>query len=155
VEEQVKTTILALSIAAAFAGAAVQAVAGPDTAAEIIALERKTLDGWIQGNPEPALAASDADITYFHVMTEKRLDGLPAFKSLVEPYKGRPLYDSYEMLDPKVQLAGDAAVLTYVLVQRFGSMVSRWNATQVYQRKPDGWRVIHTHYSQNAPKIDR
>ncbi len=69
-------TILAFSLAAALAGTAATAVAGPDIAADIVALERKALDGWIQGNPEPALSVSDADITYFHVMTEKRLDGL-------------------------------------------------------------------------------
>lgn len=150
-----KKTILALSLAAALAGTATTAVAGPDTAAEIVALERKALDGWIQGNPEPALSMSDADITYFHVMTEKRLDGLTALKALVEPFRGRPLFDSYEMVEPKVQAVGDMAVLTYILVQRFGSMTSRWNGTHVYQRKPEGWRVIHSHWSQNAPKIER
>ncbi len=147
-------SILAFAIVAVLSGAGVQSAAPrPDTPAEIIALERKVLDGWVQGNPEPTLAMSDGEITYFHVMSEKRLDGLAAVKAIVDPYRGRPLYDRYEMLEPKVQVAGDVAVLTYILVQRLGSMSSRWNSTQVYQRKPGGWCVIHSHWSQNAPKI--
>jgi len=96
---------------------------------------------------------SDTEITYFHVMSEKRLDGFAAVKALVDPYRGRPLYDGYDMLEPKVQVAGEVAVLTYILVQRRGLVTNRWNSTQVYQRKAGGWRLIHSHWSQNAPNI--
>jgi hypothetical protein len=68
-------------------------------------------------------------------------------KELFERYRGTPLFDAYEMADPKIQAAGDIAVLTYILVQHMGAATSRWNATQVYQRKKDGWRVIHSHWS--------
>ena len=142
-----KTSILAAAVAAALC--AVLAAADPnETAArEVLALERTTLDGWQQGNPDPLLAISDPEITYFHVVTDKRLDGLPALKALFEPYRGKPLFDSYEMADPKVQSSGDTAVLTYTLVRHVGAATSRWNATQVYQRKKDGWRIIHSHWS--------
>ncbi len=113
------------------------------------------MDAWTQGNPDPALAVADPDITYFHVMTEKRVDGISALKALVEPYRGRPLYDSYEMLEPRVQLAGDVAVLTYILVRHNGPAATRWNATQVYQKKSEGWRCLHSHWSQTAPPISR
>jgi len=105
------------------------------------------LDGWQMGNPDPLLAISDPDITYFHVVTDKRLDGLPAVRALFEGYRGRPLFDSYEMADPKVQSSGDTAVLTYTLVRHVGTATTRWNATQVYQRKKEGWRIIHSHWS--------
>jgi hypothetical protein len=29
-----------------------------------------------------------------------------------------------------------------------GTVTSRWNATQVYQRKNEGWRIIHSHWSE-------
>ena len=96
---------------------------------------------------------SDPQITYFHVMTDKRLDGLAALKALYEPYRGMPLYDSYEITDPKVQAAGDMAILTYIMVRHNGSVTTRWNATQVYQKKPQGWRVIHSHWSQTKPPV--
>lgn len=117
-------------------------------AAEVVALERKVMDAWIQGNPDPLLAVADPGITYFHVMTGTRLDGLAAVRALVEPYRGRPLFDSYEMVEPKVQVAGEVAVLTYILVQKNGAASSRWNATQVYQKGTSGWRLTHSHWSR-------
>jgi ketosteroid isomerase-like protein len=143
--------MLVFSIATALGVTPVPLPSASDTMSEIVALERKAMDGWLQGNPDPLLAMADADITYFHVMTENRVDGRAALKALIEPFRGRALFDSYDMLEPRVQVAGDAALLTYILLRRTGSVTSRWNATQIYQRKAEGWRVIHTHWSQTAP----
>jgi ketosteroid isomerase-like protein len=85
-------------------------------------------------------------------VTGKRLTGISAVKELFGDYRGRPLFDSYEIEEPTVQEAGDAAVLSYVLVTRNGSLTRRWNATQVYQKKKEGWRVIHSHFSANDPQ---
>ena len=142
-----KVLVLAGAVAAALGGVLAAADGNEATAREVLALERTTLDGWQMGNPDPLLAISDPDITYFHVVTDKRLDGLPAVKALFEGYRGRPLFDSYEMADPKVQSSGDTAVLTYTLVRHVGTATTRWNATQVYQRKKEGWRIIHSHWS--------
>jgi hypothetical protein len=144
-------TILACALAAAACGLMAAAEDADSPGREILALERQALDGWQAGNPGPMLAIADPDITYFHVMTAQRLDGLPAVKALFERYRGTPLFDSYEIADPRVQAAGDTAVLTYILVQHSGAATTRWNATQVYQRKKDGWRVIHSHWSATRP----
>lgn len=146
-----KKAILAGAIAVALCGTMAAADGTGATEREILAMERKVMDGWQTGNPDPMLAISDPEITWFHVMTEKRLDGLPALKALLESYRGMPLFDSYEMADPKVQASGDTAVLTYVLVRHVGGATSRWNATEVYQRKKDGWRIIHSHWSATRP----
>ena len=146
-----KRVVLAGAVAAALCGVLVAADANEATAREVLALERTTLDGWQMGNPDPLLAISDPEITYFHVVTDKRLDGLPAVKALFEGYRGRPLFDSYEMAEPKVQASGDIAILTYILVRHVGTSTTRWNATQVYQRKKDGWLVIHSHWSVTRP----
>ena len=147
-----KNSILAVAVAAALGGVLAAADGNEATAREVVALERKTLDGWQVGNPDPLLAISDPEITYFHVVTDKRLDGLPAVKALLEAYRGRPLFDSYEMADAKVQSSGDTAVLTYTLVRHVGTATTRWNATQVYQRKKEGWRIIHSHWSATRPE---
>jgi ketosteroid isomerase-like protein len=146
-----KNSILACAAAAALCGVLVAADENEAVAREVLALERKTLDGWQVGNPDPLLAISDPEITYFHVVTDKRLDGLPALRALFEGYRGRPLFDSYEMAEPKVQSSGDIAVLTYILVRHVGTATTRWNATQVYQRKKEGWRIIHSHWSATRP----
>lgn len=143
-----KHTALICSTVAILCGMLAFAQPKPDVAAEILALERQAMDGWLKGNPDPVLAIADPEITYFHIMTEKRIDGLSQLKALFEAYRGTPLFDSYEIVDPKVQISGDTAVLTYLFVRHNGAATSRWNATQVYQRKKEGWRVIHTHYSQ-------
>jgi hypothetical protein len=142
-----KRMVLVGAVAAALCSVLAAADGNEATAREVLALERTTLDGWQMGNPDPLLAISDPDITYFHVVTDKRLDGLPAVRALFEGYRGRPLFDSYEMADPKVQSSGDTAVLTYTLVRHVGTATTRWNATQVYQRKKEGWRIIHSHWS--------
>jgi len=118
-----------------------------DAAREVLALERQAMDGWLTGNPDLQLAISDSQISYYHVMLEERLEGLPALQALYEQYRGRPLFDKYEILSPKVQVAGDVAVLTYQLARYNGGAVTRWNATEVYQKKKEGWRVIHSHWS--------
>ena len=126
---------------------------GDEIAAQILALEKSGLDGWLAGDPGPQLAIADPQITYFHAVVEQRLDGLPALKELYERYRGTPLFDSYRILTPKVQVAGEVAVLTYVLAQHTGTATSFWNATQVYQKGKDGWRVIHSHFSKgNDPR---
>ena len=120
---------------------------GADPVQEVLALERQAMDGWLKGDPDPQLAISDSQITYYHAVVDKRVEGLPALKELYDRYRGTPLFDSYEMLNPKVQVAGDVAVLTYQLAQHNGSATAYWNATQVYRRKQEGWRIIHTHWS--------
>ncbi|MDR3700010.1 MAG: nuclear transport factor 2 family protein [Candidatus Sulfopaludibacter sp.] len=142
--------ILVCAAASALAGAGAAAGESEAAAREILALERKALDGWQAGNPDPCLAMADPEITYFHVVTGKRLDGLPAVKALLESYRGQSLFDSYEMAGPKVQGNGDTVVLTYILVRHVGGETTRWNSTQVYQRKKEGWRVIHSHWSATA-----
>jgi ketosteroid isomerase-like protein len=146
-----KMVILACAVAAALCGVLAAADPNEATAREILAMERRALDGWQMGNPDALLAISDPDITYFHAVTDKRLDGLPAVKALFEGYRGRPLFDSYEMAEPKVQSSGDTAVLSYILVRHIGVVTTRWNSTQVYQRKKEGWRIIHSHWSVTKP----
>jgi ketosteroid isomerase-like protein len=146
-----KIPILACAAAAVLCAALPAADQNDTTTREILALERQAMDGWQNGNPDPTLAVADPEITYFHVVTDKRLEGLPALRALCEGYRGRPLFDSYELAEPKVQTSGDTAILTYILVMRMGTATTRWNATQVYQRKKEGWRVIHSHWSENKP----
>jgi ketosteroid isomerase-like protein len=143
-----KTLVLALSLASALGLPPTPARQAADPTAQILALERNALDALQTGNIEPYLAILDADISYYHVMTAERLDGVAAVKALVEPYRGRGLFDRYEMLQPRVQVSGDTAVLTYTLVQYLGSAATRYHGTQVYQRKATGWKIVHAHWSQ-------
>jgi len=133
-------------------GTVVAFIANQDeTARQILRLERQSLEGWQKGDPDPLLATLDPEITYIHAVTPRRLEGLPAVKAFFERYRGMPLFDSFEMADPKVQISGNVAVLTYLFVRRNGTVTSRWNATEVYRHNPEGWRVLHTHWSMVQP----
>jgi ketosteroid isomerase-like protein len=146
-----KTALLTCLAWAGLCGGLLAADAGAGVTEEVLALERRAMDGWQVGNPEPALALLDADITYFHYPLQRRLQGLPAVKAFFEPYRGRPLFDAYEIADPEVQVAGDAAVLTYQLVTHRGSTTDRWSSTEVFRKKKDGWRIVHAHWSRVQP----
>ncbi len=141
-----KTAILIVAISA-LCGLWASADQAADAAAQVIALERQAMDGWLRGDPDPQLAITDPQITYFHAVTDTRLEGVQALRELYEQYRGTPLFERYEMLSPKVQVCGDVAVLTYRLARYTGTGTTYFNGTQVYQRKKAGWRVIHTHWS--------
>ena len=119
-----------------------------DDSETVIAMERKAMDAWGIGNPDEFLSISDPEITFFHsAVTERRIEGLPALKEFYGTYRGRPLFDSYDLRDPKVQVYRETAILTYRLVTRNGSLVREWDATEIYQRKEAGWRIVHSHFS--------
>jgi hypothetical protein len=143
----VKKLTTMLMAAALLGGVAAAADAGDETAREILRIERQSMEGWRTGNPDPLLATLDPGITYIHAAIDKRLEGIAAVKALFESYRGMPLFDSYEISDPKVQTGGNLAVLTYVLVRHIGPGTTHWNGTQVYERKNGVWKVIHTHWS--------
>lgn len=105
------------------------------------------MEGWRSGDPGPQLAITDPEITYFHAVAETRLDGLPAVRELYERFRGTPLFDSYEILNPKVQVSGEVAILTYRFARHNGTITTFWNSTQVYGKRKEGWRVIHSHWS--------
>lgn len=141
---------MACAIAVAMTGLYAYQHSAAPAERELMTIERTSLDGWLKGDSGPMLAAADSEITLFHVMTNGRLDGIEAVKALYAPYAGRPLYDRYEIENPKVQGSGETAVLSYQLVTHNGDTTRNWNATEVYRKGAAGWRVIHSHFSAIA-----
>ena len=116
---------------------------------ELVALECKAMDGWQIGDPDPALAVLDPAATMFDPSAREMLDGRAAIAQLYEKYRGKPFWDSYEILDPRVQtMRGGAAVLTYSFIMRNRDGSSRWNATAVYKQTQGGWQLLHAHWSK-------
>jgi ketosteroid isomerase-like protein len=67
--------------------------------------------------------------------------------------KGKIFYQGSEFIDPKIEIYGDVAVMTYnyrsTVKNTDGSVKSQtqWNTTEVYARLDGGWKIIHTHWS--------
>ena len=118
---------------------------------KILALERAALDRWGKGDPGGYLEINDSSVSYFDPFLESRLDGLPALTALYEPIRGKIQIQRDEIVDPRVQVVGDAAILTMRYNSQGSEGAVRWNCTEVYQRFPEGWRIIHSHWSFTKP----
>jgi uncharacterized protein (TIGR02246 family) len=128
-----------------------------NAADEIISLERSALDRWIRADPDGYLSLYTKDATYFDPFRSKRRDGLDDLIAQVGSIRGVKLpftEPRYDMINPRVQLDGNVAVLSFNLVN-YGKptgggeeiALARWNATQVYRRENASWRIMHTHWS--------
>ena len=124
-----------------------------DAAKEILALAKAAMERWCKGDVEGFLNNSNDEVTYFDPGTTKRVDGLSELSKLYRSFAGTFHFDRFEFVDPKIQLLGNVAVLTYNLVTYGDSKEERWNATMVYQKARGKWKIIHTHMSPTQPKL--
>ena len=127
----------------------------PDDVAEIartvLALEREALSRWGRGDPSGFLEISDPSITYFDPFQPRRVEGIESLAAIYEALRGKIRIDADEILDPRVQVVGDVAVLTYNYVSQTAGRVNRWNCTEVFRRSPQGFRILQTHWSFIQP----
>lgn len=118
-----------------------------DVAATIIAMERAALDRWGKGDPSGFLEISAPEVVYFDPFLERRLDGLEALTRYYETLRGQVHIDRDELINPKVQVCGEAAVLTFNYVSYTGTTQMRWNCTEVFRCQGGRWHIIQTHWS--------
>ncbi len=118
-----------------------------DISSLIIAMECAALERWIHGDPSGFLEICAPDIVYFDPYREKRIDGLEDLTALYKELWGKVQLDRFELLNPLVQVIGDAAVLTFNYVSYKNDAEFRWNCTEVYRRNGDQWQIIQTHWS--------
>ena len=125
----------------------------PDpTAEEIIRLEKAALERWGSGDPSGFLELSAEDVVYFDPFLDRRLDGFGALQAHYESIRGQVHVDRFELVNPHVQVAGEAAVLTFnYLSFNEGAVSSRWNCTEVFRRTGSAWKLIQTHWSITHP----
>lgn len=124
-----------------------------DVANSIIEMEREALNRWGHGDPDGFLGISLPEVTYFDPFVEKRLDGLDALRTLYEQLRGQVEIADFELIAPRVQVAGDGAVLSFQFRSSGSEGKMLWNTTEVYRRTSDGWRIVHTHWAINRPNI--
>ena len=141
--------------ACAVIGAAQSENPTDDPTAEIIALEKAMLDRWGTGDTYSFIELAASEITYFDPSLEKRLDGREAFEKFLAPLKGTFRIPRYEIIDPKVQVYGEAAVLSYNMVDYDEKDIHafRMNVTEVYARRDGRWGLVHSHFSITKPQI--
>ncbi len=120
---------------------------------EIMALESAAMERWRKGDPWGFIDISAAEVTYFDTGTPQRLNGREVLRAEYAKREGKIFYDVMDFIDPRVQVCGDMAVLTYRFLSTWlnpdGSVASRipWNCTEVFVRIDGQWQIIHTHWS--------
>jgi hypothetical protein len=93
------------------------------------------------------LEISDAEVDYFDPFLDARLEGLSALRAYYEGMQGKIQLDRWEIVNPRVLVAADMAVLTFNFVSQSQERVMRWNTTEVYGRKNGQWKIVHTHWA--------
>ncbi len=123
------------------------------TLGELMALEAMAMERWRKGDPWGFTEISAPEVTYFDTGTPQRINGLEALKAEYAQREGKIFYDVMDFIDPRAQVCGELAVLTYrffsTWLNRDGSVSNRtpWNCTEVFMRIDDHWKIIHTHWS--------
>ncbi|MCK4585577.1 nuclear transport factor 2 family protein [candidate division WOR-3 bacterium] len=116
----------------------------------ILAKERQALDHWAQGDPLGFSVNFADDVTYFDdIAAHTRIDSLEEMQNYLTSLKGKIPPHSYEIVDPKVQVYGDIAILTlrYHPTSTEGEPGPPWKATSVYKLTNGEWHVVHAHWS--------
>ena len=120
---------------------------------EIMAIESTAMERWRKGDPRGFIDTYAPEVTYFDTGTPQRLNGLDALKAEMAQREGKIHYDVMEFIAPRIQVQGNAAVLTYrffsTQLNPDGSISSRtpWNCSEVYVRIDGKWRIVHNHWS--------
>ncbi|HOC19121.1 MAG TPA: nuclear transport factor 2 family protein [Vicinamibacterales bacterium] len=122
-----------------------------DVAATIIAMERAALDRSDKLDPDGFLEISDPGVVYIDPSLEQPIVGLENLRKYYRSFGEGGEPTSGEMLNSRVQVTGDAAVLTFNYRRKDGKE-PRWNATEVYHKTERGWRIVHTHWSYIKPQ---
>lgn len=122
-------------------------------ATHIVELERAALVRWGQGDPSGYEEISAPEVTYFDPFTETRMDGIDSLRAWYDQVRGKIQIESFEIVDPHVQIAGDIAILTFQFLSHGSEGSMHWNTTEVYRQDAGQWRIIHTHWSFHKPEI--
>ena len=124
----------------------------PRVAAEIMALARSQWAADIAGQPAARLMETVADdYTEFNPDYPTRIDGKALNVRMAEvPPSAKSIYG--DMLNPKVQVYGDTAVLTYnyagITREADGkTAASAAKSTRVYVRSGGQWKLVHANFA--------
>ncbi|OLE53908.1 MAG: hypothetical protein AUG51_10620 [Acidobacteria bacterium 13_1_20CM_3_53_8] len=125
-----------------------------DIASQIIARERAAVAAWQNKNKAFWTDYLTDDATSFaaqspYLETDPKTNFIPKFDQYAEQFK---IMD-WEMYNPRVQVYGDTAVLTYNegATVNFGGRVLNYTGkvTTVYVKQGNTWRAVHQHESMN------
>lgn len=127
---------------------------------ELLALLDRHLKSIWAGDLETYRATTGADVTFYEwYISPQRIDGLDFhlretaanFRSAEDRREAGRYEVEHEVLQPKVQLYGDVAIISYSLMMRYATSLevrhTTHNETRVFHRRASGWQLVHCHKS--------
>jgi ketosteroid isomerase-like protein len=121
---------------------------------QIIAREKASVAAWQRKDKAFFADFLAEDATYFsaqspYLETNPKENFLPKFEQYAEMFK----FHDFQMYNPRVQVYGEIAVLTYnnSVSASIGGQPMNYTAkaTVVYHKQGSTWRVVHGHESMN------
>ncbi len=136
----------------------------PEEQELLVLLDRHLRSIW-EGDLETYTATTAPDVTFFEwYISTQRIDGLDfhlretaanARAAQARRAAGQRYEIEHEVLAPKVQIYGEIAIITYTLLMRYsddqGVTHTEHNETRVFQRRAQGWQLVHCHKSPMWP----
>ena len=124
---------------------------------EILAILDRNLQAIWDGDAEAFAALCASDVSFFEwYISTQRIDGVDFHLREIRVHAqalggGADSHTEHEILQPRVQIYDDTAIVTYTLLVRsvLGATVTRTqqNETRVYHRFAEGWKLVHCHKS--------
>jgi len=121
-----------------------------DVEQAVLAREHQWMDRWAAGNPLSLLEYFTDDVTYFgdDIAAQTRLDGIEEVRNHITSLVGQVPPHTYELVDPKVQVYGDIAIVTLRYhINIDGEPAPPWKATNVYRLSNGDWKMVHANWS--------
>lgn len=129
--------------------------------AEILAVLDRHLRSIWAGDLDTYRATTAADVTFYEwYISTQRIDGLDFHLREITAQThadearraaGQRREIEHEVLEPKVQLYGDVAIVSYTLLMRYsedaGVRHTEHNETRVFHKGAEGWQLVHCHKS--------
>ena len=125
---------------------------------QLIAREKASFEAWQRKDKAFWSDFLADEATFFssqspYLDTEPKVNFLPKFEQYVEMFK----LNDVQMYNPRVQVYGDTAILTYnsAVTANFGGQPLNYTGkvTTVYVKQGNTWRVVHSHETINpSPK---
>ncbi|MCH5238387.1 MAG: DUF4440 domain-containing protein [Muribaculaceae bacterium] len=126
----------------------------PDATKEDIAnakniwdLEKEALALWFNGQTSGYNNLwSRQSFSYFDGVVEKRIDSHEDIEKVLQTIEGKLFApDGYRLENPRVQIFGDTAILTFQIYANTTLIDMKYNCIEVYHKESNGeWHVVHS-----------
>jgi ketosteroid isomerase-like protein len=121
---------------------------------ELLDVEDKMTAAYVSKNLEAYLKFIDPSVSAFHASNPYRIDDRQVFQDALTMFYKNTNPSGLYKLQPRVQLYGDTAVVTYHFLETGGegqrAYAYEGKQTDVFTKKQGKWMLVHFHSSRQV-----